>query len=306
MSLAAAEPATMGATSGRIHARSHTAEDGRVFFLRMCASTGELDECVALQQQTWGYGDLEVVPRTIYVLAQALGGHVLGAWDERGELAGFAMAVAAHEPPGKGQRWMQPVNSFAGDRQKASAPPMPYLHSHMLSVAPSYRDCGLGYALKHAQRAEALTRGIQTIRWTFDPLMAKNAHFNLHRLGATARLYIPDFYGPLSSALGGSLPTDRLLAEWDLSGLQASAAGQQRQASPREVALTIHLPAAVAVWKREGARGALELAQSELRTRFEDAFALGFEVGGFRRDPDGGGQYLLVAARQPRSAPAEH
>lgn len=313
---------------------------GPLFVIRPCATVDELDRCIQLQQQTWGYSDLEVVPRNMYVLAQALGGHVLAAWDEHGELAGFAMAIAAHEPTSAqghpelfdkthGEKthaektWMRPVAvspapdrpvlpaeqahlEAKADKSPASqarlyqsapgpaAPPVPYLHSHMLAVAPRYQNCGLGFALKLAQRNEALSRGITCMRWTFDPLMAKNAFFNLSRLGATAGRYIPNFYGRLGSKLQGGLPTDRLLAEWDLGSARVLTAIERRVEAPRRIVDRIPLPAMVAVWKAQGAYAEAEAAQRELRLQMQAAFARGLQIEGFLLAPDRGGEYLLV------------
>ncbi len=169
----------------------HASPDGRRFTIRSAQSLDELELCIGLQQKTWGYSDLEVVPRNIYVLAQALGGHVLCAWDEAGVFSGFAMAVAAHEPqPGTtaATRWMQSLGSApeAGEIS-TGMPPTPYLHSHLVAVAGGAQSCGLGFALKFAQRDLALASGIVTMRWTFDPLMAGNAAFNLSKLGAAGR-----------------------------------------------------------------------------------------------------------------------
>ena len=84
----------------------------------------------------------------------------------------------------------------------------------MTAVLEGFRDRGVGRQLKLFQRQDALRRGIELIEWTFDPLEMRNAHFNLMRLGAVARRYIPDYYGVTESPLHGGLPTDRLVAEW--------------------------------------------------------------------------------------------
>ena len=86
----------------------------------------------------------------------------------------------------------------------------------MLAVRESHRNRGLGAQLKWEQRREALSRGIRHMEWTFDPLEIKNAFLNIHRLGAIAATYCVNFYGVSSSRLQGGLPTDRLLAEWEL------------------------------------------------------------------------------------------
>ena len=83
----------------------------------------------------------------------------------------------------------------------------------MLGVRAEFRDCGVGRRLKLAQREDALTRGIDLIEWTFDPLEIKNAYLNIEKLGAIARRYNVDQYGSSASPLQGGLPTDRLIAE---------------------------------------------------------------------------------------------
>src|SRR5207248_178956 len=84
-----------------------------------------------------------------------------------------------------------------------------YLHSHMTGVLSNCRDRGVGRMLKLFQRDEALSRGIRLIQWTFDPLELRNAHFNLNRLGAICRQYLPNLYGTTTSPLHRGLATDR-------------------------------------------------------------------------------------------------
>ena len=286
---------------------THAGLDGHVFRLRRCANLEELDQCVALEQQSWGYPDLEVVPRNLFVLAQALGGHALGAWTDDGQLAGFCLGIAAHEPassaPRGARQWMRPVGPVTASSEEsgsgAAEAPIPYLHSHMLAIAPEHQNRGLGFALKALQREDALARGIRVIRWTFDPLMAKNAYFNLHRLGATARMYIPDFYGRLGSTLQGGLPTDRLLAEWRLDTDRVRRAIDREPEQPRGVAEKIPLPAAAAAAKARGDRNEAEAMQREIRSRFEAAFARNLQLVDFSPDAQGGGEYLLTAAASP-------
>lgn len=278
----------------------HQGRSGVQFVLRPCASFEELDQCVALQQQIWGSPELEVVPRNMFVLARALGGHVLAAWDSSGALAGYAMAIAALEPGGGSQRgtWMQSLAEGAPQSaepvyrpQIDAVPARPYLHSHQVAVAAQYQNEGLGFALKLAQREEALSRGIQTMRWTFDPTMARNAYFNLQRLGATARTYLPNFYGSIGSRLQAGLPTDRLLAEWDL----ASEWVQRRSAREAEPGRTangrIHLPPGLTAHSPDEDRP--RRLQAELREQLTRAFSAGEELYGFEADGRGGGTYLL-------------
>jgi predicted GNAT superfamily acetyltransferase len=98
-----------------------------------------------------------------------------------------------------------------------------HVHSHMLATLPDRRSRGVGFALKLAQRAQALDRGISIVRWTFDPLVSRNAHFNLTKLGAVADRFLPNFYGEMTDALNRGERSDRLVVRWDL-GAEATGA----------------------------------------------------------------------------------
>lgn len=91
-----------------------------------------------------------------------------------------------------------------------------HVHSHMLAALPDRRHRGIGYALKLAQRAQALDQGVRVARWTFDPLVARNAYFNLHKLGAVADRFERDFYGEMTDTVNRGERTDRLVVRWDL------------------------------------------------------------------------------------------
>ena len=241
--------------------------------IRSCQGMEELDACVQLELETWGYDATEVVPRKTFLLAQKIGGQVLGAFD-RGRLVGFAMSL-----PG--------IKSAGG---KATS----YLHSHMLAVQPEYRDQGIGVELKLAQRREALERGIRHMEWTFDPLEIKNAYLNIQRLGAVCRSYRANFYGVSSSRLQGGLPTDRLVAEWELDSARVSAILERCPQARPAVETHILVPASVGQWKANGQ--SLERAltvQAQNREQFEQAFARKLAVLGFYRDEEGNGIYEL-------------
>ncbi len=101
------------------------------------------------------------------------------------------------------------------------------LHSHIAGVATSGHGRGIGFALKLHQRAWALRQGVDEISWTFDPLVRRNAHFNLTKLAARPAHYLPDFYGPMRDGINGAGDTDRLMAVWDLASppVRAAAGG---------------------------------------------------------------------------------
>jgi len=254
--------------------------DGRTILLRSCESFDELDACVELQIETWGYADGDVIPRRVFIVARRIGGQVIGAFDLSGstlggELIGFAMALP-------------------GVRSAPQAAPLPYLHSHMLAVRAAYRNDGVGRRLKLFQRSEALSRRIGLMEWTFDPLQIKNAFLNIHRLGAIVRSYTPNFYGVSSSRLQGELPTDRLHAEWHLRSVHVEAALNGKSSKPRTIEETILVPHQISEWKSSEENVSRALAvQRENRKRFLDAFSRGLAVTGFRRDAEENGIFEL-------------
>jgi predicted GNAT superfamily acetyltransferase len=176
----------------------------------------------------------------------------------------------------------------------------PYLHSHMLAVREGYRNRGLGVKLKREQRLEAISRGIFHMEWTFDPLEIKNAFLNIHRLGAVVRSYRPDFYGVSSSRLQGGLPTDRLVAEWELASARVEAILDGHPAATHVTEERILVPAAIYQWKASSASRSRALAvQLENRKKFQEAFSRGLTVVGFSLDAEGNGIFELATLSQP-------
>lgn len=218
--------------------------------IRHCESLAEYEECVRLEIATWG--ETLAVPSAIFVVAQHTGGQILGAFDGS-RLVGFTMAMAGFRPGRE------------------------FLHSHMTAVLPEYQNRGIARRLKLLQRDDALARGIPLVEWTFDPLELKNAHFNLVRLGAVVRRYVPDCYGLTRSPLHAGLPTDRLVAEWwlDSDRVRNVLAGRPRPSStPVE---RISIPSNVGdVKARDSGAGAG--IQADARSKFERALRSGLVV----------------------------
>ncbi|HTV82643.1 MAG TPA: GNAT family N-acetyltransferase [Acidobacteriaceae bacterium] len=259
------------------------APDGTAIVLRSCQGFGEMEACVRLQIETWGYNDGDVIPRRMFTVAQRIGGQAIGAFDPAGEMVGFAMSIPGMKPTGDPSR-----------------PQVPYLHSHMLAVTPRFRNAGIGRRLKLYQRAEAVSRGIRLMEWTFDPLEIKNAHLNIHRLGVIVRTYTPNFYGVSSSRLQAGLPTDRLHAEWWMESERVKAILSGSQYTPPQIQETIMVPKAIAAWKASAERvSGAEAVQAENRERFLAAFSRGLAVTGFRTDNEGNGIYELARLHQP-------
>ncbi len=245
-----------------------TASPDRVS-IRMCHSFDELNACVELQRDVWGFSDLDLVPLRLFVVAEKIGGQVIGAFEGK-EMVGFALSI-----PG----------SRSGH---------PYLHSHMLAVRESHRNAGLGRSIKLVQRADALARGFELVEWTFDPLEIKNAHLNLERLGAIARRYTINQYGISSSALQGGLPTDRLVAEWWLRSRRVEKLLESDARPEFKVEHTLAVPAEIYRWKAsEADRGRAREVQAKNREEFLKAFADGLAALGYERDAAGNGKFLL-------------
>jgi len=253
--------------------------------IRACSGLDELEACVRLQIETWGYDRTDVLPRKSFLLAQKIGGQVIGAFETDGNGA---------KPEGGPESLVGFVMAWPGVKPSGNSG---YLHSHMLAVREGYRNRGLGARLKLAQRAEALGRGIRHMEWTFDPLEIKNAYLNIHKLGAIVRRYEVNFYGVSSSPLQGGLPTDRLVAEWELDSARVEAALDGALAAPvpdEAVQTRIEVPASIYEWKAtEAGRERALAVQLENRRAFLDAFAQGLAVVGFTLDSKGNGTFEL-------------
>ena len=223
--------------------------------VRTIRDVQEMNVCVELQQRVWSYAPLDTVPDQIFVVAKKTGGQVMAAY-EGDKPVGFALA-------------------FAAVRDGRA-----YLHSHMVGVLSEYQNRGIGRLLKLAQRDDAIERGIDLIEWTFDPLQLKNAHFNLERLGAIVRHYIPNLYGRTSSPLHAGLPTDRLVAEWWVRSRRVqyilNANSQPIAAHPERISI----PANIRDICRNDPQAA-ETIQSSVREQFSSHIAAGRAAVGF-------------------------
>ena len=237
--------------------------------IRECHTLEEMRTAVALQREVWNFSDAELVPLRLFVVAEKVGGQVLGAFDGN-DMVGFALSV----PGVRGGH--------------------PYLHSHMLAVRKQYRNGGLGRRIKLFQRVEALRHGFELIEWTFDPLEIKNAYLNIEKLGAIARRYNINQYGITSSPLQGGLPSDRLIAEWWLRSkrVETLLATGKNPAVVSESSIVV--PAQIYDWKAAGeTRGLAQKVQERNRAQFLIAFSQGLAVAGYERDGEGNGKFLL-------------
>jgi predicted GNAT superfamily acetyltransferase len=242
------------------------------YTIRACKTHHELAACVQLQQKIWGYADHELYPLRLFLTLTRIGGHVLCAFTGDHKAVGFLASMPAWNERGR------------------------YYHSLSLGVLPDYENRGLGKALKLKQREEALCAGIDYIEWTYDPMQAKNAFFNIERLGATTRRYLPDHYGTVESRLQRGLPSDRLIAEWRLKDARTerALAGNDPRARETSPAAEVTIPtdfSLIAEQRPDQARA----VQLQVRQSLQEHFASGLAVTGFRIQGSRG-SYLLDPA----------
>ncbi|GLC24946.1 hypothetical protein rosag_14590 [Roseisolibacter agri] len=210
----------------------------------------EYRECVALQEETWGEGFSERVPASVLLVSQKLGGVVAAAF--QGErMVGFVFGMTG-PMHGRLVHW-----------------------SDMLAVRPEARGSGIGERLKRHQRELVRALGVETMHWTFDPLVARNARLNLVRLGARATEYVPNMYGAgTGSPLHGAMPTDRLVVTWDLTRDDAAPRDASEGPTVRiEVPHDVHAlpPEQRAEWR------------AVTRAAFLEHLARGYRIVAFRR-----------------------
>jgi predicted GNAT superfamily acetyltransferase len=245
--------------------------------------------CVELQELIWGAGYTDKLSAAVLIVAQKLGGVTSGAFDDDGRLLGFVIGMTGLRH-GRLVHW-----------------------SDMLAVHPDAAGRKLGEALKEHQRKHCETLGIESIQWTYDPLVAKNAHLNLNRLGARVDEFVVSFYGDSTkSPLQGDMPTDRFIVDWAVD--RSRAAAPLAELPPR-------LPLIVGPDASEGElldvaavgvripRDIVQLVSADLETARRWRFATrraflhylppaaGYLVRGFVADADGGTYLLERAAR---------
>lgn len=290
-------------TSSRIQALPDVVPGAHIR-IRRVQSHAEYVACVELQMATWGAGFREIIPATMLKISQRLGGVTAGAFGDDGTLLGFIFGITGIER-GEIVHW-----------------------SDMLAVREDARNHGIGRRLKDFQREAVRAVGATRMYWTFDPLVARNAHFNLNRLGARVSEYVTDMYGvDTGSVLHSGVGTDRLIVVWPvtadgapaasrhfgghvraeappstrdapvLNGRFESDSAQPRLDPPLPVMLRIEIPSDILAVRAESGAEASR-CRAETRRAFQWALANGYEVQRFERaGDDGPGHYLL--ARDP-------
>lgn len=253
--------------NGRRAMNSFTDESTGITY-RHCESESDYAACIAIQEATWGADD--VVPPNLLKAARKIGGIVAGAFGPAGEMLGCVFGMTGVRG-GDVVHW-----------------------SHMLAVVPEARGRGIGHGLKIFQRDELTAAGIDRMYWTFDPLEAVNAHFNIQRLGARPSEYVESMYGEgESNPLHQGLGTDRFIVEWvfanpietrgDASNapvinqfLDAKETGD----TPKAPVVRVEVPRNVQQLKGERPDEA-RVWRAATRQAFQDCLGQGYAVTGF-------------------------
>jgi predicted GNAT superfamily acetyltransferase len=163
----------------------------------------DADRARAVIDRVWGAQDM---PRELLRAFQTAGSVLYGA-EAGGDMVGFVLGFLG----------------FGGGL---------HLHSHMLAAVPEWQSRGVGYALKLAQRAVCLDHGVGEVRWTFDPLLARNARFNLVKLGAVATRFLEAHYGEMGDRLNRGDRSDRFEVAWLLTSQRVESALAGRREDP--------------------------------------------------------------------------
>ena len=227
--------------------------------IRECTTLEELASCVDLQREVFALPEIEISPVRHFVVTRNAGGFALGAFAQ-GDLIGFVLSVPA---------FLRGEKAF---------------YSHMTAVRDGYQGSGIGARLKWAQRDRALESGVKFIKWTFEPIKARNAYFNLEKLGAIVTQYEENFYGlDYSTDEKIGMPSDRLFAEWHLESEKVARLGTGEEFTEiREPAACVAVPPN---WSELIKIPQAALAeQLRVRSEFQTAFANGLVGRGFVRD----------------------
>ena len=273
--------------------------DAEIIEIRPLHSNEECQAAATLQREVWGQDYIDVVPATLLHVVEYVGGLAAGAFDRDGDLLGFVFGVNGVRD-GEIVHW-----------------------SHMLGVRERARNLGLGRRLKEYQRQQMHALGAKRIFWSFDPLMSKNAYFNLNRLGAEVVEYVPDMYGTTSSPLHLGMPTDRLIVS-----LRTDGRGDRRSSAvlsadypvlsafPRDFdrplpsgatnvsSVLIEIPADIlGVLSRSTSTA--EAWRLAVRSHFQWALSNGYTVAGLLRDPLSDRSFYLVSREAGASSLVE-
>ena len=179
--------------------------------IRSIIKPDEMRKTEDLQRLIWPGADRDIVPDHMLLAVARNGGIVLGAFDQD-HLVGFVLGFLGTDS--------ETASELAMTRLKH--------HSHMLGVHPEYRNLGIGYQLKLAQRELVMRQGVRLITWTYDPLQSRNGYLNISRLGCVCGTYEATAYGEMDDALNVGIPSDRFMVDWWITSPRVRARVEQK------------------------------------------------------------------------------
>ncbi len=241
--------------------------------IREIEALDELQKCIELQRRVFASPDLEISPVRHLLVAKYAGGFTLGAY-LGSRLVGFVLSLPM----------------FLENLK-------PAFYSHMTAVDAEFQSLGIGARLKWAQRKRSLAVGVEYIKWTYQPVLARNAFFNLERLGVEIKTYMPNFYGTGAEANESKIQvlevdSDRLFADWHLTSPKTIALSEgEKYEEKSDVIKTVEIPPD---WNELVVRDTKKAVaeQERIKHEFQTAFAEGLIVRGFERS-DTHPKYLL-------------
>ena len=243
--------------------------------LRDITKVEDIEKCVDLQRETWRMPDVDVTSAKFFIIASHAGTPAIGAFDRTGRLVGYLYTL---------------LGRFDG---------VLAYYSHQLAVAEDFRNMGVGYRLKLAQRDRALRDGVPLIVWTYDPLQSRNAHFNLNKLGVVVRRYVVNFYGDQNwTVFDAGIGSDRVFAEWWVRSPKVELALGGSAFQPALARAGLEIPADINTVKRRDEREAL-LWRLHTRERFLSRLSRGLVAVALEHDPASDqSSYIFADARE--------
>jgi predicted GNAT superfamily acetyltransferase len=241
--------------------------------IREITTVKELQGCVDLQRKVFASPDLEISPVRHLIVTGHAGGFTLGAYSGA-KLVGFVLSLPM----------------FHGDQRA--------FYSHMAAVDNDLQNAGIGAKLKWAQRERAMKDGANYIKWTYQPVLARNAFFNIERLGVTINQYMPNYYGTDAEAsaeqkeVQQGIDSDRLFVDWFLDSPKVVALSKgEKFAETGKIVKTVEIPPNWNELVVQDTRRAIA-EQERIKHEFQSAFAEGLVVKGFERS-ETNPKYLL-------------
>jgi predicted GNAT superfamily acetyltransferase len=203
--------------------------------IRMLESPVEIAQVEDLQRVVWPGSELDIIPAHLLLAAVHNGGVIIGAYEQESAELDLGTAALSGTPANSALRLVGAVFGFLGFYSTADGQRLKHC-SHILAVHPDYRNQGVGFSLKRAQWQIVRQQGVDLITWTYDPLLSRNAHLNITRLGGVCSTYLREYYGVMRDGLNAGLPSDRFQLDWWVNSHRVNKRLSQHARRPLDLA----------------------------------------------------------------------